>query len=178
MQFSREWVCIFACGGPGGRAYCRIARSPTVLWQHSPIAASPIARVVYRPQSYSPTDLTPYRSLDLSSISPIALSPSVLWPDWPIAIGPYRQSVLWPYRHQSYGRIDLSPFGPYRQSVLWPDWPIAIRGLSPISPMARLTYRHQRPIAHQFYMARLTYRHQAYGPTDLWVSGYIDQSYP
>ncbi len=76
----------------------------------------------------------------------------------------YRPSVLWPYRHQSaigpivhqsYGRIDLPPLDlssispmALSPSVLWPDWPyrssvlwpIAIRGLSPISPMVRLTY--------------------------------------
>ncbi len=57
----------------------------TVLWQHGPIAASPIARLVYRPQSYSPTDLTPYSYIGHWAVMTNSVPPKN---------GPPRQNIL------------------------------------------------------------------------------------
>ncbi len=80
------------------------------------------AKLLYRPQPYGPTDLTPYKPSGLSPISPLA-----------------RMTYCHqgPIDHQSYGPTDLTPYRP--------------SGLSPISLMARMAYCHQEPIDHQSY---------------------------
>ncbi len=69
------------CGGPGGRAYCRIARSPTVLWQHGPMARlSYRSSEAYRPSVLSMSWLTcTYLYI---ATGPIAITACLM--DWPL----------------------------------------------------------------------------------------------